>query len=66
MAHRLELAIEKAMDKFPYFKRFEKFTNELFQFYNNHNSKRKSHLKETADKLNAKIYALNYISIGET
>lgn len=61
MAHRLELVIEKAMIKVPYFKNFEKFINKLFQFYNWHNSKRKSHLKETADKMKLAMYALNYI-----
>lgn len=61
MAHRLELAIEKAMQKFPYFADFEKFINKLFQFYNWHNSKRKAHLKETVHKMKAKMYALNYV-----
>lgn len=61
MAHRLELVIEKAMKKVPYFKNFENFINKLFQFYNWNNSKRKSHLKETADKMKLKMYALNYI-----
>lgn len=61
MAHRLELAIEKAFKTIPYFKRFEKFINELFQFYNLNSSKRKAHLRETANKLKKKMYALNYI-----
>lgn len=61
MAHRLELAIEKAMQKIPYFKKFEEFINQLFQFYNLNNSKRKSHLKETANKMKKRMYALNYI-----
>lgn len=61
MAHRLELAIEKAMKPIAYFKDFEEFINQLFQFYNWHNSKRKSHLKETAGKMKKKMYALNYI-----
>lgn len=61
MAHRLELAIEKAMKQIPYFKDFEDFINQLFQFYNWHNSKRKSHLKETANNLKHRLFALNYI-----
>lgn len=61
MAHRLELAIEKAFKSIPYFERFEKFINELFQFYNLNSSKRKSHLKETANMMKKKMYALNYI-----
>lgn len=58
MTHRLELAIEKAMKKVAYFKDFEELINQLFQFYNLHNSKRKSHLKETANKMKKRMYAL--------
>lgn len=61
MAHRLELAIVKAMKTVNYFENFETFVNNLFQFYNLNNSKRKSHLKETAKLLNKKMHALNYI-----
>lgn len=61
MAHRLELAIEKAFKTVSYFARFEKFINDLFQFYNLNSSKRKAHLKETANMMNKKMYALNYI-----
>lgn len=52
MAHRLELAIEKAMHKVAYFNDFEKFINRLFKFYNYNTSKWKAHLKETANKMN--------------
>lgn len=43
------------------FKDFEKLVNELSKFYNFHTSKRKSHLKETARRMNERMYALNYI-----
>lgn len=61
MAHRLELVIEKSMKSIPYFEQFEKFINDIFQFYNLNNSKRKAHLKSTAQKLDSRMYALNYI-----
>lgn len=61
MAHRLELAIVKSFKIIPYFARFEKFINDLFQFYNLNSSKRKAHLKETANMMKKKLYALNYI-----
>lgn len=46
MAHRLELAIEKAMGRVKYYKNFEELINKFFQFNNLNNSKRKSHLKK--------------------
>lgn len=61
MAHRLGLAIGHSFEKIPYFEDFEKLVNELFKFYNFHTSKRKSHLKETARRMNERMYALNYI-----
>lgn len=61
MAHRLHLAIHKAFESNSYFKEFDSFINKLFQFYNWNGSKRKSHLKETADRFKMKAYELNYI-----
>lgn len=61
MAHRLELSIVKALQSVQYFEKFDALINNLFQFYNLNNSKRKSHLKETASKMKKKMYALNYI-----
>lgn len=61
MAHRLELAIKHAINKHEYFARFEKFINDLFEFYNNNALKRKSHLRRTASDLKEKNYELNYI-----
>lgn len=58
---RAHLAIEKAFQTIPYFKSFEKFINDLFQFHNKNSSKKKAHLKETANILKRKMYALNYI-----
>lgn len=61
MAHRIHLAINKAYSSIPYFLEFDKFINELFKFYNQNAPKRKTHLRETANKLNTTFYELNYI-----
>lgn len=61
MAHRLELMINRSLNTHEYFDRFEKCINNLFKFYNDKALKRKAHLRETASKLNAKMYELIYI-----
>lgn len=61
MAHRLELMIKHTLTKHEYFERFEKTINDLFKFYNDKALKRKAHLRETASRMKAKMYELNYI-----
>lgn len=61
MAHRMHLAVEKAYAQISYFGEFDKLINKLFQFYNWNSSKKKKHLKETAEKHELPFYQLNYI-----
>jgi len=61
MAHRLQLAILKALSGIPYFAKFEDLLNEIFHFYNRHGHKRKAHLWEMASILNIKMYEVSYI-----
>ena len=61
MAHKLHLAITKAYVSIEYFKTFDSIINDLYKFYNSYSSKRKTHLRETAQGLNIAFYELNYI-----
>ena len=61
MAHRLHLAMRKAVKSVPYYRQFEDLVNEVHNFYNRHGHKRKAHLRELAQVLNEQIYEFNYI-----
>lgn len=62
MAHRLHLAIKSSFKSNDYFKlSFDKLINDIYHFYNFHSTKRKAHLSATAQRLNLKVYAMNYV-----
>jgi len=61
MAHRLHLAIRKALKSIHYYEEFQSNINEIHNFYNEHGHKRKSHLRALAEVLDTKMYEVSYI-----
>lgn len=65
MAHRLELAIQHSFDDSVELKKLgkdmDKLINSVYSFYNDKSHKRKTHLKDTAEKLKVQFIELIYI-----
>lgn len=63
MAHRLDLAVQWAVEKdksFSYFNKFNSILNSLYTFYQSRGSKRFQHLSETASDLGIELKRLKY------
>ena len=60
-AHRLQLALDHALDSHPFKTIYVKFVNDIHNFYMSHSYARYKSLKDTALKQNLKLYKLNRI-----
>jgi hypothetical protein len=61
MAHRLQLAIRKPMERFEFMNVFELFVNDIYKFYGGHGHKNKAHLVEFANTFEETVLNYNYI-----
>lgn len=61
MAHRLHLAIRRAIVSIPIFSAFKITINNVHNFYNHHGHKRKQHLRSLAEASNVRMYEISYI-----